>query len=106
MSTKRVMLALSGVLILTGCGSTKVVYPTDCVVESKIPIDKPDKTMMQPSQKPWGFTEEQIKKGVDNGTAIGIISKNNKELWQEDRNKVSYLQQYILTLQSKGILPK
>lgn len=102
---KAAMMVLSGALVLGGCTSTKTVYPTECKVESKIPVQKPEPFALEPSKKPYKFTDKELK-GVDNTTVIKLISKNNAELWQEDRNKLRYTQQYIISLQEKGIVPK
>lgn len=91
-------------MILGGCTSTKTVYPTECKVESSVRVQSVDEHALEKSKEPLKFSDSQLK-GIDNATAIKLISKNNSEIWQEDRNKLKTLQDYVILLQESGIIP-
>ena len=90
-------------MTLSGCGSTKIVYPNECKVVSNIPIEKPDPNWMQPSSKPYEPTEEQLKSGMTTTEVLELVASKNNQLWQEDRDKLKFLQQHMNKILDKYI---
>lgn len=58
--------------------------------------------MAQPST-PILYTEKQLASGVSRSEVVNNQTSNNV-LWDQDRSKLIALQDYIKTLQAKGII--
>ncbi len=95
---------ISLVLVLTGCGSTKTVYPSECAVVSNIAVEKADPRWLQEPKKPEEPTEDQLKNGAKNSEALKIITRNNSLIWQEDRDVRREWVKYYNRLVAKGLI--
>lgn len=84
--------------MVSGCNSTKTVYPNECTVSSKIEIQDPDPDWMRDPKTPYKPTEEQLKNGASNTEALKLIASKNNGLWQEDRDNLKALQGYTKKL--------
>jgi hypothetical protein len=54
---------------------------------------------------PIPYTTKQIERGVSRSEVVDNQASNNV-LWSKDRAKLTSLQNYIRTLQEKGIISK
>lgn len=91
-------------MILTGCGTTKTVYPTECAVVSNIPVEKADPSWLEEPKEPQKFTEDQLSNGASNSEALKVITENNLELWQEDRDIRRQWSAYYKRLVASGVI--
>ncbi len=76
-----------------------------CKVVATAPVSGPPDSLMEAKSTPVKYTDSQIKNGVSTSEVVANQSDNNK-LWAEDRTKVDGLQEYVHTLQEKGIVAK
>lgn len=90
--------------MLSGCNSSKTVYPNECAVVSVVPVEKADPAWLEDPREPQKPTEEQLKNGADNGEVLKIISHNNSVLWQNDRDVRRAWKQYYLRLVDHGTI--
>ena len=92
-----------------GCGSsTKVSRPIlidECKATAKQDIKSPDSMDLNNISTPVPYTDSQIKKGVTRTEVVNNQTSNNI-LWEQDRNRLINLQNYIKTLQEKGVISK
>lgn len=95
---------LSVVLVLSGCGSIKTVYPTECAVVSNIKVEKADPEWLEEPKKPYTPTDDQVKNGASNSEILDITTRNNKELWQKDRDIRREWTKYYNRLVAKGVI--
>lgn len=95
---------LSCALVLLGCNSTKTVYPNECAVVSNIPVEKADPAWLEDPKTPIEPTEEQLRSGASNSDSLRIITKNNSEIWQEDRDIRREWVKYYNRLVQKGVI--
>lgn len=58
---------------------------------------------MQPSSKPYEPTEEQLKSGMTTTEVLELVASKNNQLWQEDRDKLKFLQQHMNKILDKYI---
>lgn len=100
----KLAMVLSVALILSGCNSTKTVYPNECAVVSNISVEKADPSWLEDPAEPIKPTEEQLKNGASNASALSIITRNNSELWQKDRDIRREWNQYYKRLVAKGVI--
>lgn len=66
-------------------------------------IKAPDADDMGQPSTPILYTEKQLANGVSRSEVVENQSANNV-LWEKDRIKLNSLQEYIKTLQAKGII--
>lgn len=57
---------------------------------------------MQPSSKPYKPTEEQLKSGMTTTEVLELVANKNNQLWQEDRDKLKFLQQHMNKILDKN----
>lgn len=102
------VLVLVSVLLVTGCASSMKASPLvidQCKVVATAPVAGPPDKLMQPKSIPIKYTDSQLKNGATPGEVVANQTDNNK-LWADDRVKVDGLQEYVHTLQEKGIVAK
>lgn len=100
----KLLLAVSVALILSGCNSTKTVYPNECAVVSNISVEKADPSWLEEPAEPQKPTEEQLKNGASNADALNLITRNNSELWQRDRDVRRAWTTYYKKLVAEGVI--
>jgi len=76
-----------------------------CKVVATAPVSGPSASLMEAKSIPVRYTASQIKNGANTSEVVANQSENNK-LWANDRAKVDGLQEYVHTLQDKGIVAK
>lgn len=94
-------------LVITGCSSSTTasqpILVDQCKAIATEQIKAPEAAdMVQPST-PILYTENQLANGVSRSEVVDNQSSNNA-LWDQDRSKLIALQDYIKTLQAKGII--
>lgn len=90
--------------MLSGCGSTKVVYPSNSDPLSNISVEKADPDWLQEPQKPQKPTEEQLKAGLTNAELLEQINYNNQVIWQKDRDIRRAWTAYYKRLLKEGVI--
>lgn len=100
----KLIMAASVVLILSGCSSTKTVYPSECAVVSNLPVEKADPSWLEEPSDPQRPTAEQLKNGASNAEALSIITQNNSQLWQKDRDIRRQWTLYYNRLVAQGVI--
>lgn len=66
-------------------------------------IKAPDSIDMETPSNPIPYTQNQVERGVSRSEVVDNQTANNA-LWEQDRAKLMALQDYIKTLQGKGII--
>lgn len=91
-------------MILSGCGSTKIVYPNDIKPVSAIPVEKADPEWLKDPEEPIKPTPEQLKNGISNGELLKQINHNNQVIWQKDRDIRRAWTLYYKKLVAAGVI--
>lgn len=91
-----------------GCASSTKVSPIvteQCKVVATEDIKSPDQSDLDTISTPILYTDSQIRHGV----SVSDVVKNqtlNNALWENDRNRLKTLQDYIKLLKNKNIISK
>ena len=100
-------LCLALPLAITGCSSSTTasqpILLDQCKAVATEQIKAPEAADMAQPSTPILYTEKQLANGVSRSEVVNNQTSNNV-LWDQDRSKLIALQDYIKTLQAKGII--
>lgn len=92
---------------MTGCSSSttasRPVLIDECKAVATEQVKAPDAIDMELPSNPIPYTQKQVQSGVSRSEVVDNQTANNA-LWEKDRAKLTALQDYIKTLQGKGII--